>query len=172
MLAMAVLVQPWLQYRQLQRQHNIMQIQANRLAQQQRAYDSFYVSLRANDTLLLERLAYHHLGLKPAGVEVIKVPYNDAGTISFATVGPESASTWSAPRPMSVEVATTRVADFSTDTLESWLHTPLPRVGSSYEIPQTRLVRLTTGLNQLVLTAAGLLCVAAGLLWSYNSKTQ
>ncbi len=109
-----------------------MQIQARSLSDQDRAYRQFYQALSRRDPILLERLAFHHLRLKPAGAQNL----------------------------MAVSSA------HNPDTIESWLHEPLPRIG--VELPalqpvQTRLVRITTGPMRLPLLGVGVLCLVAGL---------
>lgn len=133
-ISMAILTPTWLECRQLQWQHDIMRIQANRLAQQKQDYRQFYQALQSQNPILLERLAYHQMHLKPAGSQTLN---------SVETVNPQ--------------------------TVEGWLHTPLPRVGIDYptlKVIPSKLVRLATGQTRLPLMAVGILSVIAALVWA------
>jgi len=134
LMGMAVLTQPWLDCRQLQWQHDIMQLQASQLAKQKQAYGQFHQALKSQNLVLLERLAYHQMRLKPAG----------SRTLTPIKLG-------------------------QNQTIEGWLHTPLPRVGIDYpalDPARSKLVRISTGSTRLPLMAVGILSVTAALLWA------
>lgn len=136
----ALLIPPWLEVRQLAWQKQVMELQATQLETQAHTYERFREALASDDPVLLERLAFVHLRVKPVGVEPLAVPVLRGGG---AGILEPSAS------------------------IDAWLHTPLPREGVDYrpyQPIQSRLVRLTTGLSRLVLLGAGLCFVAAGLM--------
>jgi hypothetical protein len=137
LVSAGLLMPAWLQVRQMQWQHRIMQLQAEQLERQASGYQQFNAALDAEDPILLQRLAYHYLGLKPAG----------------ATLIGESESKRAADPGMVCIV-------------QASLHHPVPRAGVDLPRPQpnrSRLARLTTGRSRLALLAAGVLCLAAGV---------
>lgn len=136
----AVLIPAWLEVRQLTWQHDVMALQAGQLETQAQGYERFREALASDDPVLLERLAYVHLRLKPAGVTPLFATSSRRG--QEASILDPSAS------------------------IDAWLHTPLPQEGVDYrpyQPIQSRMVRLTTGLSRLVVLGAGLCFIAAGL---------
>lgn len=132
-IGMSILTPTWLQCRQLQWQHDIMLIQSQRLGQQLQSYRQFHQALQSQDPVLVERMAYHQMHLKPVGSHI----FDGVDTNNHQTV-------------------------------EGWLHTPLPRVGVDYpalKATPSRLVRLATGQTRLPLLGAGILSVTAALVW-------
>jgi len=153
LIGLTVLVKPWMQCDQLRRQHDLMQVQAHNLGCQQEAYQRFYSMLQSRDPVLLQRLAYHYLNLKPVGVAVLH---------GFAD-GPSSAmprglADWDGPASRFVS------GPEPSDTVESWLYRPVPDALPSLPEAQTRLVRLTSGWQRFVVIGAGLLCLGAACL--------
>src|SRR5688572_27063739 len=67
LLAMALMVPAWMESRELAWQVSLMELQAKRLADQENSYREFNTALAEDDPVLLERLAFYHLRLKPAG---------------------------------------------------------------------------------------------------------
>jgi hypothetical protein len=135
----AVLIPPWLEVRQLAWQKDVMTLQAQQLAAQSENYQRFREAIASDDPVLLERLAYVHLRVKPAGVSPLVTASERHGDVSILD---PSAS------------------------IDAWLHTPLPQEGVDYrpyQPIQSRLVRLTTGLSRIVLLGAGLCFMAAGI---------
>ncbi|NJL32165.1 MAG: hypothetical protein HC898_11390, partial [Phycisphaerales bacterium] len=70
-IAAVLLVGPWLELREMQWQKQYIELQAQRLAQQRQAYQQMLVSLEQNDPVLVQRLAFHYLHLKPKGVQLV-----------------------------------------------------------------------------------------------------
>ena len=82
LIGLTVLVKPWMQCNQLRRQHDLMQVQAQNLGHQQEAYQRFYSMLQSRDPVLLQRLAYHYLNLKPVGVAVLNGFADGPGSVA------------------------------------------------------------------------------------------
>jgi len=132
LIGMTVLIPPWLDCRALGWQHDVMQLQTQRLVQQKRGYQHFHHALETQDPALVERLACHQLHLKPMGSHALMATASDRS-----------------------------------ETIEDWLHTPLPQVGVEYPplgLLKTRLVRLATGPMRLGLVGVGMLCLTGALV--------
>jgi len=165
LIAMTLLTPAWVQCRQLNWHRQLMRVQADRLAQQEQAYRQFDQDLESHDPVLLQRLAFSYLHLKPAGTTILTThvarqdgsdrwwdyPINDRG---YKISRLDSAPTMG------------RAIDTGS-TIENWLHVPLPRVGVDYLAMQplrTTLVRLTTGPAWLLLIGLGVYCLVVGLI--------
>lgn len=153
LIGLTVLVKPWVQCDQLRRQHDLMQAQAHSLGRQQEAYQRFYSMLQSRDPVLLQRLAYHYLSLKPVGVVVLNGFADGPGSAT-----PGGSADWDGP------VLRFGFGPEPSDTVESWLHRPVPDALPSLPETQTRLVRLTSGSQRFVVIGAGLLCLAGAFL--------
>jgi hypothetical protein len=150
-IALALLVKPWLDCRQLMWQKEVMAQQSDRLASRSRAYQQFHTAVVNDDPVLLEHLAYHQLSLKPIGATMLTASSPDA---------PHPADRWALGMLLAQEEHPPK-------------HSPLP--GRNEPMPpdrphawqpiNSRLIRLTTGPARLPLIAAGVLCLAAGM-WS------
>ena len=70
LLAMSVLSGPWAAGQLVASQHAEMAGRLEQIRMQLQAYERCLDSLRADDPVALNHLAYHYLHLKPAGVEV------------------------------------------------------------------------------------------------------
>lgn len=152
----AVLVPSWLEVRQLRWQQEVMEMQARQLQQQASGYERFREALAADDPVLLERLAFVHLRVKPAGVSPLVVPVSQRGGPGVGVLR-RGADHGAMPELTLLDPSA---------SIDAWLHTPMPREGvdyQAYQPIQSRLVRLTTGISRLVLLVAGLCFVAAGL---------
>ena len=153
LIGLTVLVKPWMQCDQLRCQHDLMQAQAHHLGRQHEAYQRFYSMLQSRDPVLLQRLAYHYLNLKPIGVAVLNGFADGPGSAT-----PVGLVDWDGP------VSRVGSGLEPSDTIESWLHRPVPEASASLPEAQTRLVRLTSGWQRFVVIGAGLLCLAAACL--------
>lgn len=162
LLGAVVLMPVWIKAGDLTRQTNVLQVQAEHLSSQQSAYERFYEALLQRDPVLLRRLAYHHLGLKPAGATLL-------GGISRGVIQASSAD----QPPVSPDTFKPSGRDLSFDI---WLNQPLPRDLTDRGGPignerRRGLVAATTyPPARLVLTACGLLCVAMGLLLPVSAR--
>lgn len=153
MFGASLLVPPWLEVRALNWQLDVMRRQAEHLSRQADHYQAFHAALVSDDPVLLERLAFMQLREKPAGYTPLVVP------VSQAAGGSVDASA------LSAGVAGLLLEEGA--SVDTWLHEPLPREGvdyRAYEPIGSRLIRLTTGFSRVVLLAAGLVFVVAGLV--------
>jgi hypothetical protein len=159
MVAAAVLTPSWLASQKLAWQHALMEAQAQALQKQARRYDQFNEALKRHDPVLLERLAYVQLRMKPANARLVL---------------PEQADRWGGSIPGGGERATSD-PEPGMLPIASWLHQPLPTVGQEvapYRPPDSRLTRLATGQSRFLLLAAGLLCGIGGLLMGRSSDAE
>lgn len=141
LLGLAMVMPAWLESRELAWRVSLMKVQAERLSEQAKGYREFNDALAADDPVLLERLAFYHLRLKPAGSEPLMAAF-----------------------PASTTARTPTAA--ATPSIEQMLHRPLPDPGNTttpYQPPRTRLVLLTTGPMRMGVILAGALCLLAGL---------
>jgi hypothetical protein len=144
LVAAALLAPAWREGQRMKWQLDLMSLQADALVKQGESYHQFHEALASDDPVLLERLAYLHLRLKPAGTE---------------TLDTQAAAQW-----LMDARENNRTGAFS---IEAMLHQPLPRAGVDYPVPdppQSRLVRLTTGTYRLAILLVGGLCLAVGLM--------
>lgn len=69
-LAVTVLAPAWLDVRQLRYERSILTRQAALLEARERNYETFVIAVERNDPMLLQRLAWRHLRLKPADADL------------------------------------------------------------------------------------------------------
>lgn len=133
LIGLAVLVPAWLAVGSLAQQQRAMTQRLDRLQAHQQGYDQFVSAVQQADPLLLQRLAWHQLHLKPAGMKVLDdhCPAEPGATQPYTD--------WLNPAP---------------DTA------PPPE---AFDPPDSRLARLTTTDKRLGLIAAGLIFIFAGL---------
>ncbi|MCE9592259.1 MAG: hypothetical protein K8S99_17270 [Planctomycetes bacterium] len=140
LVGMAVLVPAWADVREMDWQVHVMRLQAEALQEQAGSYREFHAALMADDPVLLERLAYYHLRLKPAGSQQVLLSSHSPNR---NTVEPHI------------------------PTVEELLHRPVPTPGvnmPSYKALDTRLIRLTrNGVTRTAMIAAGFFCLLAGI---------
>lgn len=160
LLALALITPTWLACRDLAFQRDLMAMQLERFETQHERYGNFHAALKADDPILLERLAFTQLGLKPSGKQVLALPDLTAyGMGRDAVIG--------------VGQTLDPVAAYHPDILatsasvDTWLLEPLPKLGIDLTAPRTldtRLTRLTTKEPlRIGLLAAAIACIAAGL---------
>lgn len=157
LLAMSALTPDWLEVRDLRWQRDLIKAQADRLMAQTQRFAEFDQALAEEDPILLERLAFAQLRLKPTGKHLLEQP----GTLPVA----EGAYRLD-PRFAHVMVDDWRGQSAA---VEDWLRTPLPQLGTEVPKPpaiKTRMTRLAAGRHRPLLIAAGILCLAGGLWWS------
>jgi hypothetical protein len=147
LLSLALVTPNWLSCEALARQRDLMRLQAERLRDQRERYETFFQALVDHDPIVLERLAFTQLGLKPVGKQVLSG--NPSGT------GGDTES-----RRQAELLATSASVD-------QWLIEPLPQPGVDvplYQPSDTRLIRLTANpMLRAGLFAAAIACLAAGL---------
>jgi len=152
LVAMGMLVPAWIEVRDLAWQRDVMRAQAGSLIKQEEGYSQFHAALATDDPILLERLAFHNLRLKPIGSIALPTDYRDP------TAG-------DMPESINTHDPVTKPGMSLVDTM---LHRPVPMPGVGDVKPKplnSRLVRIATNPTlRLGLVAAGMLCVAGGLL--------
>lgn len=164
LIALAVLVPTWAESRAMQWQLSLVREQAKRMEEQQKSYTDFDSALAADDPVLVERLAFFHLRLKPANAEPLFSPWN-------ATLPPKTNGT--TPKPANGMRSIGAPAG-NVPSVEQLLYKPMPTPGvdfPEYQPVETRLTRLTTKpVTRVLMLAAGICCVVGGLLM--NPKPQ
>lgn len=140
LVALSLLVPAWADVREMDWQVKVMRLQAQSFEAKVDSYKEFNAALAVDDPVLLERLAYYHLRLKPVGAQAVLLNHTAPGS-------------------------TTRQERIP--TVEELLHRPVPTPGinmPAYKPLNTRLLRLTRSTpTRLAMLAAGLLCVTAGI---------
>ncbi|MFW6094785.1 MAG: hypothetical protein ACODAC_12495 [Pseudomonadota bacterium] len=157
LVAAVVLTPAWLDYHKLAWQRQVLTAQSEHLAAQTERYDRFHLALVEDDPVVLERLAYVELGLKPVNKTPLLPNAPRSSHHHFAAHGDAGERTRPAPIPPPAA---------TTGSIDDWLLRPLPRVGHDlppYQPPRTRLTRLATGDSRFVLLAAAIACLSAGL---------
>ena len=149
LIALAVLTPAWVSSRSLAQQHQVMAAKARRAEARVERREQFLAALDRGEPLLLERLAYLELRLRPAD----KRPLLMRGRASQ-------------PEPLlSPVMAKPREATAQLVPAGRFAHRPPPtRLAKQSAVPETRLTRLTTGHSRWWLLAAGVLCAVGGLL--------
>lgn len=146
LVALAVLCPLEREVARMDKQLALMRGQAAQLDQQEAGYRRFHVALASDDPVVLERLAYYQLRLKPAGTQAIAL---SPGASPYDVMAQPAAGEESLP------------------TVEELLRRPLPDPKAYLGVdagPSSRLDRLTQGWYRLALLAAGMLCIAAGMM--------
>ncbi len=137
-IALVYLTPAYLINRSLETQRDVLAEQCEQITQCSERYDQFVQAWQANDALLVQRWAWHQLHLKPVGA----TPLDDR-----LPSEPGAALT-----PIELVGADSQLSIDSPATVA--------------ELPDTRLIRLTTGRQRYgLLGLGGGLCVA-GLLMS------
>ena len=163
MLGAAVLVPSWHTARQLAVQCSVLRHQAEHMAAQEEAYDRFHKALVQRHPVLLQRLAFHHLSLKPVGALVLNETID----------GPSDCATAS---PCAADEALPGDASVGT-----WLHKPLPpRAGQingpigapDGPLPVHPLSKLAFGPGRVSLMVCGVLAMVIGLLIPFDGKSR
>lgn len=168
LLAMVIVTPPWLAVRELAWQRELMRAQVERLERQHDRYGYFHAALRNHDPVLLERLAYTQLRLKPTDKQMLAPP-----TLAQADGGRANGRGGTSLHAASLALAEPAegsrgrpAAALPSASVEAWLSEPLPIVGVDLPFPrsiETRLTRLTAGRSRVGLLLAGLACLLAAV---------
>lgn len=140
-----LLMPAWREHQALQWHLGLMRAQASQFARQEEGYRHFQNALQIGDPLLLERLAFTYLRLKPVGT----LPLDDPGRM-VAAGGARAAS----------------ATEFA--TIEQMLHEPMPAIGKDFSPPRkvdSKLVRLTMGPARPIVLGLSLMCIYVGIVW-------
>ena len=159
LLGLALLTPVWMSCRELSWQHELMQVQVEQLSAQKQRYQWFDQALDRDDPVLLERLAYTQLNLKPVGKTLLSEPARWDGPL--LVTNPDIQALLAAD-----DGARLPAEDCSAQT---WLARPMPTV-AAYQPVQSRLTRLTTGHSRVLLMIGAVCCLAAGL-WPQRSES-
>lgn len=161
LLGSGLVVQTWSQCRELDWYHRLMLIQERQLTRQEEKYRGFHDALASADPVLIERLAYHVLHLKPVGAAIIPTP---------------APSPFAYPARRSVTaVGTQPQPPQQASSIEDWLNVPIPQLNVDYPPPQpvrSALVRMSTGTKRLGVILVGAICIGLGLLPASASNSQ
>lgn len=158
LVALVMLVSPWLELHYAQWERGWMQACARSQQEQVEAYEHFASALASNDPVLLQRLAYHHLRLKPSRAQIVSLPGGEIGLAGTnLTSGNEAVEA----------IPLARAGDSRSGLVEQWLHKAYPVIGldyPAYEAPDHMAIRLATGPKRIILLALGGLFLLCGLL--------
>ncbi len=155
LVAMVMLVPPALELHYARWEREWIEACARTQQEQVEAYEQFASALASNDPVLLQRLAHHHLRLKPVNAELVRLS-NDQLAFAFNT-GDVSAAGPNGPA----------AGDGKAPLVEQWLHKSYPVVGvdhPGYEPPDHMAIRLATGPRRLPLLALGGMFLLCGLI--------
>ncbi len=161
LLGSGLVVQTWSECRELDWYHRLMLIQERQLTRQEEKYRGFHDALASADPVLIERLAYQVLHLKPVGVAIIPTPapspfaYPPSWSVTAADAEPQPSQ--------------------RADSIEDWLYVPVPQLRVDYPRPQpvrSALVRMSTGTKRLGVILVGAICIGLGLLPASASGSQ
>lgn len=140
-LVAAVLLLPaYQENREVAWQRDLLRLQADRLGEQNDGYHETVAALEGEDPVLLERLAYTYLHLKPKGT--ILLEDMDQGIAQADTM----------------------------QTVEQWLQRPMPEVGVDFASldpmprPLQTAHRLVTGPTRHMVLLLGIVLVALGIM--------
>jgi len=159
-LAAGVLLPTWRATESLRVQRDQMFEQAQWMQRQRETFSSVREAVVGGDPIILERLAFHHLRLKPENAQLVRVDEQVLQPGYPPSYGPIT--------PVAHENALPgfSVLVESLETVDDWALEPMhpaPVATSPAEEPRTRLDRLTSGPTRLLTTGFGLVCLIGGL---------
>lgn len=164
LVAMITLVPPWLECRRLSWQTDVMAIQAQQLVSQQTAYKQFLTALREDDPVVVERMAYYHLRLKPVGTSTLD-ELNQLNAVQAAVYNQLATNDYRS-QP-AAPIAPLNKVWSTLPTIEDLLAKPIYKPSEfcpTGVVPDTRMVRLATGPARHLMLGLGVLCLFFGLL--------
>ncbi len=147
-----------------------VELYAQRQHEQVRNYERFSSALSAGDPVVLSRLAFTHLRLKPEGAELVSVPQTDFGNTTYHVS--DQPAFIDSPEMSSDLTSTDR---YHLALIEQWLHTSEPVVGIDYAHFQPRrdlVSRLATGTFRIPLLVIGAMLIWAGLMMPGSRRTD
>jgi len=166
-VAAGVLLPAWRTTEALRVQRDQMHAQARWMERQRETYQRVRVAVDENDPIILQRLAFHHLRLKPEDADLLRVdePVLQPGYPPTVQVMDR--------QPHETTLAGVNALVETLDTIDGWALEPMdptPVEPSVITTAPTRLNRLTSGSTRLLTTAFGLLCVFAGI-WLHTQQS-
>ena len=153
MLGAAVLAPAWHGAWKLAAQRDLLRAQVQHLGEQEQSYRRFHQALSQNDPVLLQRLAYQYLRLKPVATTLLRLP-SEPNPLRSARVGGGGHRHGDESGPAQVDLG-----------VGAWLHKPMP--AAAVVLPFHRASRLATimeGPARLTLLVSGVVCLLMGLL--------
>ncbi len=159
-LGACLLFPVWQENQQLQWRLNLMRQQADRLAQLDRDYQRFHEAIVQRDPILLQRLAFYHLRLKPTDADLL-LPVQPL-TPDWSTVSLQR----NLAAPSAVAAPPLPVETLLSTHIPTALDVPPPPPA-----PDTLLMRLTIGDLRPVGLSLGLVIVYLGLVWPREERT-
>lgn len=159
-LGACLLFPVWQENQQLQWRLNLMRQQADRLAQLDRDYQRFHEAIAERDPILLQRLAFYHLRLKPTDADLL-LPVQPL-TPDWSTVSLQR----NLATPSAVAAPPLPVETLLSTHIPTALDVPPPPPA-----PDTLLMRLTIGDLRPVGLSLGLIIVYLGLVWPREERT-
>ena len=153
--AMALLMPAWREHQVLRWQHDVLSEEARQLDERVNAYQRFHDALASDDLAAVGRMAYYALHLRPEGTEsAASLGRPDGGATAYVSRFRGSASSPAPDRNTTIEDA----LDAAVSPHDAAGRRPVP--------VNSRLARLTGGGSRLVMLAAGMIGVWAGLMMS------
>lgn len=153
-IAAATLIPAYLDTLDTREQRKLIEVKAQQLREERERYRDFYLALEADDEILLERLAFTQLRLKPVGTDT-------------ADIGPtDPAAVIDSPDPDSIQQVAMQWR--SSQSVEYWLSRPdlKQQAQLSVDVPRprdTRLIRTATGEYRPYVAGFGALVLLVGL---------
>lgn len=173
LVAIGILVPAWEESRKLAWDLDLMREQQRRLASQEKNFKQFDDALAADDPIVIERMAYLQLRLKPVGTDPIEARLRNQ--IPQRTAKPATGTPGTnGGKPNIASGPIDPAHPPLPPSVEQLLYKEMPQPGIDYPDYQpvnTRLTRLASGKSRLGLMAIGLLFIAGGLL-SSNTKSE
>lgn len=171
LLGFAIITPAWQECRELEQQRELLKLQAQRISEQSLAYAQFEKALATDDPVLLERLAFFHLRLKPAGATPLIGPAGiepPARTRPLLVNNLARTNSQTSDRKTAVSAEVIQKISQSLISVESWLQRPMPRAGVDFLPPQpinSRLVKWSTEpKSRTMMIGIGALLVLLGMI--------
>lgn len=153
-IAAAALIPAYLDTLDLQQARAEQTIRASMLAEERARYENFYIALRDDDPVLIQRLAISELRLKPAGTEVAEhAPRDPLALVTDPSPATIERAMYAQPLARSIENEISR-PDLKREA-EITVELDRPR--------RTRLVVLSTGEHRPWVAGFGALMLLMGL---------
>jgi len=150
LLAVVLLTPIWVQCRRLVWQEQVLAARAHQARQQADRCRHVLGSLESGDPILLERLAYSSLNLKPAGARVVPdQPQPVAPPATSRTVADELH-----PAPLGRDLG----------PVITWLSPASAEQVAPFQPPDSIMVTLATGPARFLLVGLAACCIMVGLL--------
>ncbi len=176
LLAAVILTPAWLECNELRWQQHTLRLQALSLAEQAQAYRQFHHAVTTGDPVVIERLAYTELGLKPAGTTPLLTHAGANALWSNSTNADRARAVDPTALPdLNMPERSAGIAGLPASSIAAWLHRPVPRVGievAAYQPVRSWLTRITTSGTRPAIITAALACLIAGMFLPTNPSRR